>query len=120
MARILIVDDSAFARNSLKVIMEGAGHEVIGHAENGREALNLFTSLQPELVTLDYLMAGENGHQVLEKIMGIDASAKVIMVSGMGDPAIQEQALRAGARCFLAKPYEEEYVLKVIEQVLEA
>jgi two-component system chemotaxis response regulator CheY len=120
MARILIVDDSAFARNSLKAIVEGNGHEVVGRAENGREALILFTSLQPELVTLDYLMVGETGNEVLEKLIQIDSDAKVIMISGMGDPNIQERALQAGARCFLAKPYDDEVVLRVIDQTLAA
>ena len=120
MAKVLIVDDSAFARNSLKVIVEGGGHEVVGRAENGREALDLFASLQPEVVTLDYLMVGENGNEVLAELIQIDPRAKVIMISGMGDPAIQEQALQSGAKCFLAKPYEELEVLRMIDQALHA
>ena len=120
MAKILIVDDSAFARNSLKVIVEQGGHEVIGGAENGKQALCLFNTLQPELVTLDFLMNGENGNEVLEELIQIDPGAKVIMISGMGDPAIPERALKSGAKSFLAKPYDQRVVLQTIDQVLEA
>lgn len=120
MAKILIVDDSAFARNTLKAIVERGGHEVIGVAENGPQALSLFDSLQPELVTLDFMMHGENGNEVLGELMHINPAAKVIMMSGMGDPNIQESALQAGAKSFLAKPYDKRAVLQTIDQVLEA
>lgn len=120
MARVLIVDDSAFARNSLKMIVEGGGHEVVGRAENGREALDLFTTLQPEVVTLDYLMSGETGNEVLAELIQIDPSARVIMISGMGDPAIQDEAMQSGAKFFLAKPYDEGDVLRMINQALDA
>jgi len=120
MAKILIVDDSAFARHSLQRIVEDGGHEVIGRAADGKQALLLFASLQPELVTLDYLMNGECGDEVLEKIIQIDSNAKVIMMSAMGDPGIQEKALKAGAKVFLEKPYEHRDILKVIDQVMAA
>lgn len=120
MARILIVDDSALARNALKVIIESSGHEVVGRAANGAEAVTLFTSLRPELVTLDWLMAGENGDEVLEKLMRIDPGARVIMISSMADPAIRNQALQAGAKYFLAKPFENRTVVQTIAQAMQA
>jgi two-component system, chemotaxis family, chemotaxis protein CheY len=119
-AKILIVDDSAFARNSLKAIVENAGHEVIGRAADGQQALTLFISLQPDLVTLDYLMTGENGDEVLDRILRLDPTAKVIMISGMGDNTIQERVLQAGAKVFLAKPYAHLDLLQKIDQVMEA
>lgn len=118
MARVLIVDDSAFARNSLKLTVEKGGHEVVGRAGNGREAVSLFTRLQPEVVMLDYLMAGETGNEVLVELIRIDPDAKVIMISGMGHPAIQEEALQFGATCFLTKPYEREDILQMIDKAL--
>jgi two-component system chemotaxis response regulator CheY len=120
MAKILIVDDSAFARNALKVIIEGSGHEVVGRAANGAEAITLFTSLRPELVTLDWLMAGEKGDEVLEKLMRIDPGARVIMISGMADPGVRDQALQAGAKYFLAKPFEDRTVVQTIAQAMQA
>ncbi|MEJ8566509.1 response regulator [Elongatibacter sediminis] len=119
MASILIVDDSAFARSSLQIIVEGGGHKVIGRASNGEEAVDLFNELKPELVTLDFLMAGETGDQVLERLLDITPDARVIMISGMGDPAIQEKAMAAGAKCFLPKPFKKGEVLNSIDRVLQ-
>jgi len=120
MAKILIVDDSAFARNSLELIIESSGHEVVGRAANGAEAVSLFCSLQPELVTLDYLMTGETGDEVLEKLIRIDPGVRVIMISGMADPGIRDQALQAGAKYFLAKPFEDDTVVQTIAQAMQA
>lgn len=119
MANILIVDDSAFSRNSLKILVESDGHEVAGLAENGEQGLNLFKRLKPELVLLDYLMEGKNGKEVLKEIIQHDSSAKVIMVSGLGDSTIEEEALKAGAKNFVRKHNVRMHILKVIDQVLE-
>jgi len=118
-AKILIVDDSAFSRNSLKMIIEDAGHEVIGRAADGKQALELFDSLQPELVTLDYLMTGEDGDEVLDRIIRLDPKAKVIMISGLADNNIREKVLKTGAKAFLQKPFEQMDILKAIDQVME-
>jgi len=118
MVRILIVDDSAFARNMLGMIVEKGGHEVVGRADCGESALKLFKSLHPELVTLDYLMTGKNGQAVLEEIIEHDPGARVIMVSGSGDHTIGEKALQIGAREFVEKPSIQRDLLKVIDQVM--
>ena len=119
MAKIMIVDDSAFARNMIRMIVESAGHEVIGFAGEGEEALKLFKSLRPELVTLDYLMTGKTGEAVLKKMIQHDPSAKVIMVSGSTDATIEENVLQAGVKAFLEKPNLKRDLLKVIDKVLE-
>jgi len=118
MAKILIVDDSAFARNNLKRIVEKGGHEVAGLAENGEQALNLFKNLDPELVMLDYLMKGKSGMEVLKEIIQYDPDAKIIMVSGLGDSTIDEEALETGAKFFVRKPYAHTNILKIIDQVM--
>jgi len=119
MAKILIVDDSAFARNNLRMIVENGGHEIIGLAEDGEQALSLFKSLGPELVMLDYLMEGMSGMEVLKEIIQHDPDAKVIMVSGLGDSTVEEEALEAGARTFVRKPYAQTNILKIIDHVME-
>ncbi len=119
MAKILIVDDSAFARNSFSVIVESGGHEVVGRAGDGEQALKLFKSLHPELVILDYLMAGKSGEVVLKEILQHDPSARVIMISGSGDHAIEERILQEGAKVFIEKPCVKRDILKVIDQVME-
>jgi two-component system, chemotaxis family, chemotaxis protein CheY len=120
MAKILVVDDSAFARFSIKNILESGGHEVIGNASDGKQALDLFESLRPELVTLDYLMDGMSGQEVLEELMQRDSKAKVIMISGSGCHSLEENALRAGAKFFLEKPFVQKRVLKAIDLALQS
>ena len=119
MTRILIVDDSRFARNRLKLIFERGGHEIVGDAENGEQALVMFDELRPDLVTLDYLMAGQNGGEVLEEIMRHDPKARVIMVSGSGDHNIERELLSAGAKLFVTKLRSQEYFLRAVDQVMK-
>jgi two-component system chemotaxis response regulator CheY len=118
MAKILIVDDSAFARNIVGRIVEDGGHEVIGRAKDGESAVKLFKSLHPELVTLDYLMKGKNGETALEEIIEHDPSAKVVMISGSGDYSVEHRVRQSGARDFIGKPFLQKDLLKVIDQVM--
>ena len=118
MAKILIVDDSAFARNVLGRICEEGGHEVIGRAKDGDSAVKLFKSLHPELVTLDYLMKGKNGEAILEEIIEHDPSAKVVMISGSGDYTVEHRARPSGATDFVGKPFMQRDLLKVIDRVM--
>lgn len=118
MAKVLIVDDSAFARNVLGRIIEQGGHEVIGRAKDGESAVKLFKTLHPELVTLDYLMTGKDGEAILEEIIETDPSARVVMISGSGDYTVETRARKSGARDFVSKPFMQRDLLKVIDQVM--
>ncbi len=89
MARVLIVDDSAFSRNLLMRICQSGGHQVVGRAGNAEQALSMFKTLQPELVTLDYLMPGECGDVILKDMLQHDPAARIIMISGSGDQSIE-------------------------------
>ena len=119
MAKILIVDDSDFARNAIRKIVESGGHEVVGLAADGTQAMQLFKSLKPEIVTLDYLMPNINGEAVLGEMIQQDANARVIMISGSGDHTIGERALQIGAKIFLQKSHLQRDLLKAIDQVME-
>ena len=119
MAKILIVDDSAFVRARLNDLFERAGHEVVGGAENAEQALALFTSLHPELVTLDHLMPGKTGEAVLKEIIQLDPNARLIMISGSGDSNIEKRVLQAGAKAFVQKIDLKKDILEVINQVME-
>ncbi len=119
MVKILVVDDSAFARNSISKMVESGGHEVVGRAEDGEQALKMYRSLHPELVILDYLLPGKSGEVVLREMIQHDPSARVIMISGSGDITIEERALQSGAKVFVKKPCMSEDLLKVIDQVME-
>lgn len=84
MKRILVVDDAAFMRLSLKTMLEKNGYEVVGEAENGRKAVEMYKMLNPELVTMDITMPDMDGIEALTEIMKFDSKAKVIMLSAMG------------------------------------
>ena len=118
MATILVVDDASFMRGSLKFIVENAGHEVVGMAENGKEALKLYRELRPEVVTLDILMRGTDGLTALEAIMKEDPEAKVIMVTALGQEEKQEEARRLGAYGYIRKPFKQTEIVDEIERVL--
>lgn len=118
MARVLIVDDSAFARNVLGRIIEEGGHEVVGRAKDGDSALEMFKRLHPEIVTLDYLMSGKNGAVILEEIIEADPHARVVMISGSGDYSVEENARKSGAKDYVSKPFMQRDLLKVIDHVM--
>ncbi len=119
MARILVVDDAAFMRGSLKFILETAGHEVIGTGEDGKDALNLYKKLKPDLVTLDILMKGVDGLTALKNIMEYDNNAKVIMISALGMEDKQEEAGKLGAKGYIRKPFKQTEIVAEVERVLK-
>ena len=118
MAKVLIVDDASFMRGSLKYIAETAGHEVVGMAEDGREALKLYRQFKPDLVTLDILMAGMEGLSALKAIMTEDPEGKVIMVTALGQEEKQEEARKLGAAGYIRKPFKQTDIVDEIERVL--
>lgn len=119
MAKLLIVDDSSFARNNMRIMVEKGGHEIAGLAGDGEQALSLYKSLNPDLVMLDYLMKGKSGMEVLKELIQYDPGAKIIMVSGLGDSTIEDDTLEAGAKFFVRKPYAQESILNIIDQIMK-
>lgn len=115
---ILIVDDAAFMRMMIKDIVTRNGYEVVGEAQNGIEALELYVQLKPDLVTMDITMPEKDGISAVKDIMAADSTARIIMCSAMGQQALVMDAIKAGARDFLVKPFKAERVLQAIEKVL--
>ena len=118
MATILIVDDAAFMRGSLKYIAENGKHSVAGTAKDGQEALELYRKLKPDVVTLDILMSGMDGLSALKAIMKEDPRAKVIMVTALGQEEKQEEASKLGARGYIRKPFKQTEILGELNRVL--
>lgn len=118
MAKILIVDDASFMRGSLKYIMESGGHEVVGMAKNGKEAIEMWNMFKPDVVTLDILMREMDGITTLKEIMKIDPTAKVIMVSALGHDEKQKEAQNLGASGFIIKPFKRDDIINEIDKVL--
>lgn len=119
MPRVLIVDDAAFIRFSLRTILEKNGFEVAGEAENGVVAISKYKELQPDIVTLDITMPEVNGLAALKEITAFDPKAKIVMVSAMGQQHNVKEAILNGAKYFIVKPYKEEQVVETLTKVLE-
>ncbi len=114
--RVLIVDDSPVLRIMLQEMLEAMGHEVVGEAEDGESALVKFRETKPELVTLDVSLPDINGIEVLQKMRRIDPSAKVLMVTGNDQKAIETKALALRALGVLRKPFDESDLRKTLEK----
>jgi two-component system chemotaxis response regulator CheY len=120
MAKILIVDDSAFARNRIRRLLEDGGHEVVGSSGASGEALDLYQALRPDLVTLDHVMDEKPGEEVLQSILEFDPQARVIMISGSNDPSLEKRVLEAGAQAFVEKFSTHRNLLQVVDKVMSA
>lgn len=118
MARVLIVDDAAFMRKLLTDALTSGGHEVVGEAGNGVEAVARWQELQPELTTLDITMPEKDGLAALAEIMALDPSAKVIMCSALGQEGKVLEAVKLGAKDFVVKPFQPPRVLEAVEKAL--
>lgn len=118
MAKILIVDDALIMRNILRVMLEKAGHEIVGNATNGKEAMEIYKAINPELVTVDIQMTGGSGMAFLKKLIQFDADARVIMVSTLDDDQINEKARDLGAIGLVSKPFRIENLLKEVQAAL--
>jgi len=122
MPRVLIVDDALFMRKVLSDILKREGMEIAGEAENGQAAIDKFKELKPDLVTLDVVMpkVGEidGGISALKEIMKADPTAKVVMVSAMGQHALVVEAIQAGAKDFIVKPFQQARVSQALKKVL--
>lgn len=115
--KILIVDDALFMRNMLKEIFVKAGYEVVGEAANGVEAIEKYQELHPDLVTMDIVMPLKSGIEALQEITVKHPEARVIMCSALGQESLVLEAVQAGARDFVVKPFQESRVLDVVRRV---
>ncbi|AFK22137.1 response regulator [Pyrococcus sp. ST04] len=120
MARILIVDDAAFMRMLLKKILTQAGHQVVGEASNGKEAVEKYKQLKPDLVTMDIVMPEMDGITAVKEIMKIDPNAKIIMITAVGQEAKVMEALKSGAKGYIVKPFQAQKVIEEVNRVLSS
>lgn len=116
--RVLVVDDAAFMRMMIKDILSKNGFEVAGEAENGAVAVKLYKELNPDIVTMDITMPEMDGIAAVKAIKEIDPRAKVIMCSAMGQQLMVMEAIQAGARDFIVKPFQQERVVQALEKAI--
>ena len=116
--KILLVDDAAFMRMMIKEVLTKSGFEVVGEAENGAVAVEKFSELSPDLVIMDITMPELNGIEALKRIKAKSADAKVIMCSAMGQQGMVIEAIQAGAKDFIVKPFQADRVCEAVQKVL--
>ncbi|MDI9480853.1 MAG: response regulator [Syntrophomonadaceae bacterium] len=117
--RVLIVDDAAFMRMMIKDILTKNGYDVVGEAENGQVAVEKYRDLKPDLVTMDITMPEMDGIAAVKEIKSQDPAARVIMCSAMGQQAMVIDAIQAGAKDFIVKPFQPERVLEAVSKALD-
>ena len=111
MARVLVVDDAAFMRKMVSDALSKGGHEIVGEGANGEEAVTLYQELKPELTTLDITMPEKDGLQALKDIITLDPNARIIMCSALGQESKVLEAVKAGAKDFVVKPFQPDRIL---------
>ena len=117
MSKVLIVDDAAFMRISIKNMLTKNGYEIVGEAENGAIGVQMYKDLHPDIVTMDITMPEMSGLDALKEIIKSDAQAKVVMVSAMGQEAMVREAIVSGAKGFIVKPFKEDGILAAIKKL---
>ena len=113
-----MVDDAAFMRMMLSDHLTKGGFEVVGQAENGLVAINKFRELRPDLVTMDITMPEMDGILAVKEIRKIDPQARIVMCSAMGQQHMVMEAIQAGARDFIVKPFDPTRVVQAVTKAL--
>jgi two-component system chemotaxis response regulator CheY len=115
---VLVCDDAIFMRTMISDILTQAGFEVVGEAESGAQAVEKYRTLKPDLVTMDIVMPDMGGIEAVREICKADPEAKILMCSAMGQQALVVEAIQAGAKDFVVKPFQPSRVLEAVQRVL--
>ncbi|GAA0317479.1 chemotaxis protein CheY [Bacillus carboniphilus] len=118
MATVLVTDDAMFMRMQLKDILTKLGHDVVGEAENGQVAVEKYGELKPDLVTMDITMPEMNGVEAVKEIKKVNPNATIIMCSAMGQKDMVIEAIQAGAKDFVVKPFDQVRIKEAVEKAL--
>lgn len=115
---VLVCDDAIFMRTMISDILTQAGYNVISEAETGVQAVEKYKELKPDLVTMDIVMPDMGGIDAVREIVKFDPNARVLMCSAMGQQALVVEAIQAGAKDFVVKPFQPSRVLEAVQRVL--
>lgn len=115
---VLVCDDAIFMRTMISDILSQAGFEVVGEAESGLQAVEKYRLLKPDLVTMDIVMPDMGGIEAVREICKDDPAARILMCSAMGQQALVVEAIQAGAKDFVVKPFQPSRVLEAVQRVL--
>jgi two-component system chemotaxis response regulator CheY len=119
MKRVLIADDASFMRQMIRDIIEPEGYEVVGEASDGVEVVDKFRKLRPDLVMMDIVMPKRSGIDAVRTIRSEDASATIVMCSALGQETLVMEAIQAGAKDFIVKPFKPDAVVATLAKVVE-
>jgi two-component system chemotaxis response regulator CheY len=119
MKRVLVADDASFMRQMIRDIIEPEGYEVVGEASDGVDVVEKFRQLQPDVVMMDIVMPKRSGIDAVKSIMDVDPTARVVMCSALGQEALVMEAIQAGAKDFIVKPFKPDAVVATLAKVLE-
>jgi len=118
MARALVVDDSKFMRRVIIDALEDGGHSIIGEADNGEEALELYKAHKPDFVTMDITIFGTDGIGTVQEIKKYDPKARIIVVSALNEKTLKLNERNLNADAYITKPFEKEQLLETIQKIL--
>ncbi|WP_156289149.1 response regulator [Oceanobacillus salinisoli] len=118
MAKILVVDDAKFMRVTLANMLEKANHEIVGEAKDGEEAIAKYKELSPDIITMDLTMPGMNGIDATREIMKWNQHAIIIVCSALGQQKVVTEAIEAGAKDYIIKPFDETRVIETVNRLL--
>lgn len=117
MKKVLVVDDAAFMRVTIKNMLTKNNYEVVGEAENGLVAVTKYSELKPDIVTMDITMPVMDGLAALKAIIELDPNAKIVMLSAMGQQEMVKEAILSGAKGFIVKPFKEDVVVSALDKL---
>ena len=116
-ASVMVVDDSVFVARLMTKMLDDANYQVVGHAKNGQEALEMYGRLKPDLVTMDIIMPAMGGIETIAELLKLNAQARILVVSAMGHDPIVQQAMKLGARHYIFKPFTKEAFIDAVSKV---
>jgi two-component system chemotaxis response regulator CheY len=115
--KVLIVDDASFMRTMLKDILTSGGFELAGEATDGVEAVQKFRELKPDIVTMDIVMPLKSGIDAVREIIALNKDARIIMCSALGQESLVLEAINAGAKDYIIKPFDPDKVIEMVKRV---
>lgn len=115
--KVLIVDDALFMRTMLRDIFASTDWQIVAEAENGKQAIEEYKIHRPDLVTMDIVMPEMGGIDALKQILSDDPDASIVVCSALGQKNLILDAVNAGAKDFIVKPFQRTQVLEVVERV---
>lgn len=116
--RVLIVDDAKFMRGILRKILEGEGYQVIGEGENADDGIEKYKKLKPDLTTMDICMPNKSGIEAVKEIKSFDKEAKILVCSALGQELLVMEAIQAGAKDFVVKPFKKEKIIETVKKLV--